>query len=99
MPPPEAWVSTCQVVCPRPPRSSANIAYTDQPQAATMPRETSVSIEDEPCLAFFSATRWNGHAHHSATGAAQPISSHCPPGDRTDGISDSTSETSVSGTK
>ncbi len=47
------------------------MAYTDQPQAAMMPSETSVSIEDEPCRAFLSAARWNGHAHHSATGAAQ----------------------------
>ena len=36
-----------------------------------MPSDTSVSIEEVPCLAFFSAARWNGHAHHRATGAAQ----------------------------
>ena len=47
-----------------------------------MPSETSVSIEDAPCRAFFSAARWNGHAHHSATGAAQATSSHCQPGKR-----------------
>ena len=46
-----------------------------------MPSDTSVSIEDVPCLAFFSAARWNGHAHHSATGAAHAISSHCQPGE------------------
>ena len=64
-----------------------------------MPSETSVSIEDVPCRAFFSAARWNGHAHHSATGAAQPASSHCQPGNRSDGSSDSISDRSVSGMK
>ena len=64
-----------------------------------MPSETSVSIEAEPCRAFFSAARWNGHAHHSATGAAHATSSHCQPGNRSDGISDSISDRSVSGTK
>ena len=64
-----------------------------------MPSETSVSIDAEPCRAFFSAARWNGQAHHSATGAAQPTSSHCQPANRRDGISESISERSVSGTK
>ena len=64
-----------------------------------MPSDTSVSIDDVPCRAFFSAARWNGHAHHSATGAAQPTSSHCQPGNRSDGTSDSISDRSVSGMK
>jgi len=64
-----------------------------------MPSETSVSIDAEPCRAFFSAARWNGHADHSATGAAQLTSSHCQPANRRDGISESISERSVSGTK
>ena len=46
-----------------------------------MPSDTSVSIVEVPCLAFFSAARWNGHAHHRATGAAQATSSHCQPGE------------------
>ena len=50
-----------------------------------MPSDTSVSMEDVPCLAFFSATRWNGHAHHSATGAAQATSTHCHPTNRSEG--------------
>ena len=62
-----------------------------------MPSDTSVSIDAVPCRAFFSAARWNGHAHHSATGAAQATSSHCQPGNRSDGISDSISDRSVSG--
>ena len=64
-----------------------------------MPSDTSVSIEDVPCLAFFSAARWNGHAHHSATGAAQPASSHCQPANRSDGTSESIRDRSVSGRK
>ncbi len=47
-----------------------------------MPRDTSVSIEDEPCLAFFSAARWNGQAAHPATGTASTTSTHCQPGNR-----------------
>ena len=75
------------------------MAYTDQPQAAMMPSETSVSIDDVPCRAFLSAARWNGHAHHSATGAAQATRSHCQPSNRSDGTSDSISDRSVSGMK
>ena len=55
-----------------------------------------MSIEEEPCLAFFSAARWNGHAHHRATGAVQATSSHCQPGNRSDGTSDIISDKSVS---
>ena len=62
-----------------------------------MPSDTSVSIEEVPCRAFFSAARWNGQAHHSATGAAHATSSHCQPGNRSDGTSDSISDRSVSG--
>ena len=62
-----------------------------------MPSDTSVSMEVVPCLAFFSAARWNGHAHHSATGAAQATSTHCHPSNRSEGISDSIRERSVSG--
>ena len=61
------------------PASRTNIAYTDQPQAATMPSDTSVSIDAEPCRAFFSAAAWNGHAAHPATGAASATSTHCQP--------------------
>ena len=56
-------------------------------------------MEEVPCRAFFSAARWNGHAAHSATGAAQATSVHCQPGNRTDGTSDKVSDRSVSGTK
>ena len=56
-------------------------------------------MEEVPCRAFFSAARWNGHAAHRATGAAQATSVHCQPGNRTDGTSDKVSDRSVSGTK
>ena len=82
MPPPEAWISSYHALWWTVPLSRANIAYTDHPQAATMPRDTSVSIEDEPCLAFFSAARWKGHAAHPATGTASSIRTHCHPRNR-----------------
>src|SRR5207302_3039 len=44
--------------------------HTDQPQAARMPSETSVSIEEDRCLAWRSAAAWNGHAAQAATGTA-----------------------------
>ena len=64
-----------------------------------MPSDTSVSIEEVRCQAFLRAARWNGQAHHRATGAAHPTSSHCQPGNRSDGSSESISDRSVSGTK
>ena len=64
-----------------------------------MPRDTSVSIEDDRCLACFSAAAWNGHAAHVATGAASTTRSHCQPGNRDQGNTDSTIDRSVSGTK
>ena len=64
-----------------------------------MPSETSVSIVAAPCRALISAARWNGHAAHSATGAAQATRTHCQPGKRSDGTSDSSRDRSVSGTK
>ena len=75
------------------------MAYPDQPQAAMMPSDTSVSIEAVPCWALLSAVRWNGQTHHRATGAVQAASSHCQPPNRSDGTSDSISDRSVSGMK
>jgi hypothetical protein len=64
-----------------------------------MPSETSVSIEEDRCLAWRSAAAWNGHAAQVATGTASVTSSHCQPGNRVHGKTDSISEASVSGTK
>ena len=64
-----------------------------------MPSDTSVSMDEDRCLAWRSAAWWNGHAAHVATGAASTTSSHCQPGNRDQGNSDSTIDRSVSGTK
>src|SRR5271170_4133011 len=80
-------------------RSRKKIAYTDQPQAARMPIDTSVSIEDDRCLACLSAAWWNGHAAQVATGAASATRTHCQPGKRDHGKIDNTMDRSVSGTK
>ena len=47
--------ATASALTPACPRSRTNIAYTDQPHAAAMPSDTSVSIDAAPCRAFFSA--------------------------------------------
>ena len=99
MPPPEACSSRYQALTPAWPRSSTNIAYTDQPHAAVIPSDTSVSIETEPCRAFRSAAWWNGQAAQITTGAASTTSTHCQPGNRNDGNSDSNTDRSLSGTK
>ena len=99
MPPPEACSSRYQALTRAWPRSSTNIAYTDQPHAAVMPSDTSVSIETEPCRAFRSAAWWNGQAAQIATGAASATRAHCQPGNRYAGNSDSSTDRSLSGTK
>ena len=78
-------MSSCRALTPACPRSRTNIAYTDQPHAAVMPSDTSVSIDADPCRAFFSAAWWNGHAAHPATGAASATRTHCQPGTGTRG--------------
>jgi hypothetical protein len=57
MPPPEACTSSYQPLTAACPRSSTNIAYTDQPHAAITPSDTSVSIETVPCQALRNAAR------------------------------------------
>ena len=64
-----------------------------------MPSDTSVSIDEDRCRACRSAAWWNGHAAHVATGAASTTRSHCQPGNRAQGNSESTIDRSVSGTK
>ena len=64
-----------------------------------MPSDTSVSIDDDRCRACRSAAWWNGHAAQIATGAASATRSHCQPGNRDQGNTDSTIDRSVSGTK
>ena len=39
-------------------------------------------MENVPCLAFFSAARWNGQAAHSATGTVSATRTHGQPVNR-----------------
>jgi len=59
------------------PASPRNSAYTDQPQAASVPMLMSVSIVAAPWRAFAHAARCMGHAPHSTTGVASWSASHC----------------------
>ena len=52
-------------------------ATTDQPQAASVPTEISVSIVAAPCRRFAQAARWNGQPPQSTTGVASCSESHC----------------------
>ena len=54
-----------------------NNAYTDQPSAASVPIEISVSIVAPPCRRFAHAARWNGHAPQATTGTVSASDSHC----------------------
>ncbi len=54
-------------------------ATSDQPNAASTPTETSVSMVVLPCRRFSRAARWNGHAPQTTTGAARVSDSHCQP--------------------
>ena len=44
-----------------------------------MPSETRVSIVVEPCRPARHAARWNGQAHHRATGTDSAPRTHCQP--------------------
>jgi hypothetical protein len=92
MPPPEACSSRYQALTPAWPWSSTNIAYSDQPHAAVMPSDTSVSIDTEPCRAPRSAAWWNGHAAQTTTGTASTTRTDCQPGNRNDGNSDNSTD-------
>jgi hypothetical protein len=59
------------------PASPKNSAYSDQANDAVTPTEISVSMVAAPCRALTRAARWNGHAPHTATGAASASDSHC----------------------
>jgi hypothetical protein len=59
------------------PASPKNRAYTDHANAAETPIEIRVSIVAAPWRRFFHAAVWNGHAPHTATGAANVNAAHC----------------------
>ena len=64
-------------VIPAMPAVPQNNAYTDQPNAAMVPSEISVSMVAVRCRRFSQAARWNGSAPHTTTGAANVSDSHC----------------------
>ena len=64
-----------EVVSPVPSAS----ATTDQPQAASVPIEISVSIVAARWRAFSSAARWNGRPAQRTTGVASANDSHSQP--------------------
>ena len=70
-------VSSKGCVIPGSPAEPRNSAYSDQPKAASVPRETSVSIVAAPCRRFVQAARWNGAPPHTTTGVARASESHC----------------------
>ena len=52
-------------------------AYSDQPNAASVPNEMSVSMVAAPCRRFAQAARWNGQAPQITTGPASASEIHC----------------------
>src|SRR5687768_12924836 len=70
-------VSSNGCTIPGVPAVPQNRAYTDQPNAASTPSETRVSIVAAPCRRLVHAAEWNGHAPHTTTGAARVNASHC----------------------
>ena len=70
-------VSENGMVMPGMPASPKNSAYSDQPNAASMPSEMRVSIVAAPWRRLAQAARWNGQAPQTTTGAARVSDSHC----------------------
>src|SRR5690625_29649 len=75
-------------ISPAPPHSSA---HTDHSDAALTPKETSVSMVDEPYRAARAAARWNGQAPHVTTGNESAAMIHCQPANCRGGTIESTS--------
>ncbi len=59
------------------PASPKNSAHSDQPNAARVPSETSVSMVAAPCRTPVQAARWKGRPPQTTTGAARVSESHC----------------------
>ena len=70
-----ASVNGCTI--PGSPAVPNSSAHTDQPNAASTPIDTSVSMVVAPWRRFVHAARWNGQAPHTATGAASVSEIHC----------------------
>src|SRR5215210_6490259 len=65
-----AMVNSNGCVMPGMPAVPRNRAYSDQPNAASVPRDTRVSMVAAPCRRFVQAARWNGSPPQTTTGAA-----------------------------
>ena len=59
------------------PADPQNSATTDQPNAASTPIDTSVSMVEVPWRRLVQAARWKGQAPHTTTGAASVSDAHC----------------------
>ena len=70
----EIWNGWVMPGSPAVPRKSA---HSDQPNAASTPTDTSVSIVVAPWRRLVHAARWKGHAPHTTTGAARASEAHC----------------------
>ena len=68
------WVKPISPAAPKP------RAYADQPAAARVPIEISVSIVALPCSRLSRAARWNGQAHQPTTGIVSAKEIHCHQG-------------------
>ncbi len=66
--------SSCMPAMPASPKNSA---HSDQPNAASVPTETRVSMVAAPCRALVNAALWNGSPPQTTTGAARVSASHC----------------------
>ncbi len=64
-------------VMPGSPAVPKNSAKSDQPKAARVPIETSVSMVDWPCRRLSHVARWNGSPPQMTTGAASTSEAHC----------------------
>ncbi|CAM5270879.1 hypothetical protein SALBM135S_06589 [Streptomyces alboniger] len=68
-------VKPCRI--PGIPASPRNSAHSDQPKAASVPTDTSVSMVAAPCRRLVNAARWKGRPPQTTTGAARVSESHC----------------------
>ncbi len=64
-------------VMPGSPAVPRNSAHSDQPNAASTPTDTSVSIVVAPWRRLVQAARWKGSAPQTTTGAASASEAHC----------------------
>ena len=72
------WSARTGASCPASPAVPKNSAYSDQPNAASVPSETSVSMVAAPWRRLVQAARWNGQRRPTPRPARRASSeSHC----------------------